>query len=90
MRSGEVEANLVTLNQDFHLDFLDELIKLKLEGPEKGRIERAQIEFYEKKFLSLLEQLKLESERSRLPEEPTAMDALHDLLIRIRQNRIQF
>lgn len=88
MRTGEVEANLVLLNQEFHLDFLDELIKLKLEGPEKGRIEHAHIEFYEKSFLSLLEQLKLESERSRLPDEPTAMDALNDLLIRIRQNQV--
>jgi uncharacterized protein len=87
MRTGVIEANLVHLNQEFRLDFLEELIQLKLGGPEKGRIERVQIGFYEKRFQALMEQLKREAERSHLPEEPTAGEALHDLLIQIRLRR---
>jgi predicted nucleotidyltransferase len=88
MRTGEIEANLVLLNQEFRLDFLEELIQLKLSGPEKGRIERAQTGFYERKFHELLKLLKEEAEKSPLPEEPAAGDDLHDLLIRIRLNGI--
>jgi uncharacterized protein len=88
MRTGEIEANLVHLNQEFRLDFLEELIQLKLGGPEKGRIDQAQIEFFEKRFQALMEQLKQEAERSHLQEEPVAGDALHDLLVRIRLKEI--
>ena len=35
MRTGEIEANLVTLNEDFQLPDGPELIARKLEGPEK-------------------------------------------------------
>src|SRR5437588_1721401 len=36
MRSGEVEANLVRLNEDFKLPYISELIAAKLSGPEKS------------------------------------------------------
>jgi hypothetical protein len=34
MRTGQVEANLVTLNQEFRLPYIDDLVARKLAGPE--------------------------------------------------------
>jgi predicted nucleotidyltransferase len=87
MRTGGIEANLVALNQEFRLPFLDELIQLKLAGPEKGRIDQPKLEAIEREFLRLFERLKEEGERSGLPEEPSAMDGLNALLLRVRLGR---
>ena len=34
MRTGEVEANLVTLNEEFRLNYMADLVARKLAGPE--------------------------------------------------------
>ena len=41
MRTGEVEANLVTLNETFRLPYVDDLIARKLAGPEQGTLDDA-------------------------------------------------
>jgi predicted nucleotidyltransferase len=41
MRTGTVEANLVTLNEEFRLPYLAELVARKLAGPEKSKLEDA-------------------------------------------------
>lgn len=84
MRAGEVEANLVTLNEDFQLPFLPELIERKRAGVEKQTLEDADFEFHERRFAELEEELKRASERSFLPDGPTARNALNDLLVRVR------
>jgi uncharacterized protein len=84
LRTGEVEANLVTLNQTFSLPYLPELIARKVEGAEKGVLPGADLTFHEVEFERLVGLLEQTAEASHLPEAPTARPALHDLLVRVR------
>lgn len=85
MRTGEIEANLVTLNENiFKLPYLPELIRRKLEGAEKGTLDEADLDFYRKEYERLRGELQTAFEQSSLPEIPSGKDALNDLLIRLR------
>jgi len=84
MKTGEVEANLVTLNQDAKLTYIDELIERKLTGPEKGDLPEADMKFHESEYQRLVKSLERASAESHLPEAGTAREALNDLLIRTR------
>lgn len=84
MRSGEIEANLVNLNEDARLPYIPDLIARKTGGPEQGTLDVDQFEFHQQerqRLLAMLEQAFLDS---RLPENPTAEPALNDLLVRVR------
>lgn len=84
MRSGEVEANLVRLNETFKLPYLPELIKQKTSGTEKGPLEQADLSFHEQEYQRLRAELEEAFAQSQLPEQPRAAAALNDLLIRLR------
>jgi len=84
MRTGEIEANLPKLNESFGLPYLPDLIARKLAGPEKGAVGDEDVGFHEQEVKRLVEMLERESERSALPEAPSAEPALGDLLGRIR------
>ena len=83
MRTGVIEANLVTLNESFKLPFINELITRKMEA-EKIELDSDNIEFHHKQFLELMSKLEESFEKSKLPEGPSARLALDDLLRRIR------
>lgn len=87
MRTGRVEANLIHLNEEFRLPFIPELIQRKVDGTEKGTLENAELAFHRAQYESLAEQLKRSGTESHLPDVPSARDALHDLLVRIRLAR---
>lgn len=84
MRTGEIEANLVRLNETFKLEYLPELIERKISGVEKGTLEEADLLFHEQEYERLRAELAQAFEDSRLPETPSGTGALNDLLIRIR------
>jgi predicted nucleotidyltransferase len=84
MRTGEVEANLVRLNEEIKLPYLNDLINRKTGGPELGRLEAADLAFHEGEYQRLRSMLQSAFEESRLPETPTAATELNDLLVRIR------
>jgi predicted nucleotidyltransferase len=86
MRTGEVQANLVTLNEEFRLPFISDLIARKLVGPEQSALEDEDIAFHESEYERLRAELQSAHEASRLPELPSeeTRAALNDLLIRIR------
>ena len=84
MRTGEIEANLVTLNQSFKLPYVDELIARKLAGAEKGTLEATDLSFYATEFTRLRALLEQAGESSSLPEAATGKAALNDLLVRVR------
>ena len=84
MKTGELEANLVHLNQIAQLSYLDELIERKLTGEEKGTLPEADLAFYAQEYERLVRELGQTAESSRLPERPTSKPALNDLLIRLR------
>jgi predicted nucleotidyltransferase len=85
MRTGEVQANLVALNErEFHLPRIAELVARKLAGPEQGTLDDADFAWHESEYGRLRNLLQLAFDESKLPDAPSAKPALHDLLVRIR------
>lgn len=84
MRTGEVEANLVRLNEEFKLPYIDDLVAQKIGGAEKGVLEDADVEFHQRECERLTAELERAQEASQLPEAPSARSALNDLLLRLR------
>lgn len=84
MQTGEVEANLVRLNERARLSHVADLIARKMSGPETGRLDAADLAFHEVEYDRLRAELHDEFEKSPLPEIPCAAAALNDLLVRIR------
>lgn len=84
MRTGQIEANLATLNDEFRLPYVGELVNRKIHGAEASTLETAEIEFYQAEYERLVTILETEAARSTLPEEAACRDALNDLLIRVR------
>jgi predicted nucleotidyltransferase len=86
MRTGIVEANLVTLNDgEFRLPYIDELVQRKVSRAEQTTLDTPEIEFHRGEYLRLVEVLESAGLESKLPETPTARQGLHDLLVRIRR-----
>lgn len=84
MRTGEVEANLVRLNETFKLSYLPDLIDRKISGSEKGTLDQADLSFHERECKRLRMELEEAFEHSDLPEKPRGAAALNDLLVRLR------
>lgn len=84
MRTGEVEANLLTLNETAKLPYVEDLVERKLAGPEKGRLQAADVGFHENEYQRLVSELASAAEESKLPEGPSGRKALNDLLVRLR------
>lgn len=84
MRTGTVEANLNVLNNEYKLPYIRDLIAAKTGGTEKGVLEAADLAFHQSEYERLCARLQAEHEASQLPEQNSALDALSDLLVRIR------
>lgn len=84
MRTGEIEANLVRLNETYRLPYVAELIARKLAGPERGALEDDAIDPFATKYAWLRGELEAARDASRLPDEPSGREALNDLLVRVR------
>jgi len=84
MRSGEIEANLARLNEEFKLPYIPELIERKLAGPEKSALSDVDVEFHQREFERLRSALEDAHQASSLPEAPAGRGSLNDLLIRLR------
>jgi predicted nucleotidyltransferase len=84
MRTGEVEANLVRLNEREQLPFVADLIARKVAGPEQSVLDDADFAYHERAYERLRAELEAASQASTLPEGPTARPALNDLLVRLR------
>ncbi len=86
MRTGRIEANLVALDEEFRLPYIAELVARKLAGPEKSKLEDADIAFHESEYERLRVELQAAHDASTLPELPgdKTRDALNELLVRVR------
>lgn len=84
MRTGRIEANLVTLNQEFRLAYIGDLVARKLAGPEKSTLDDADLLFHQAEYERLRSVLEAAHQASKLPEKATAGPALSDLLVRLR------
>ncbi len=89
MRTGTIEANLLKLNEQFRLPYIDELVSLKVNSTEHEHLANIDMMFHEKEFERLRSELELASKSSNLPEDPSAQSELDDLLKRVRMKTIQ-
>ncbi len=90
MRTGKVEANLLTLNEQFRLPFIPDLVARKLAGPEQSALADADVTFHEAQYQRLRTELQVAHEASSLPQMPSeeTRAALNDLLVRVRMKGI--
>lgn len=84
LQTGEVEANLIHLNEKYKSPFLDELIHRKQTEAENATLPETVVAKQEPDYVRLQKVLEQAYLDSRLPEKPTAHRALHDFLIRLR------
>ncbi len=84
MRTGEIEANLVRLNEEARLPYVADLVAGKLAGPEQSAVGDEDLAFHRGEYERLVRELEESSRTSALPEVPSARAALDDLLVRIR------
>jgi uncharacterized protein len=84
MRTGEVEANLLRLNETARLSYIPELVARKVGGLEKGRLDQSDLAFHEREYERLLAALEQAFRECRLPEAPKGARALNDLLVKLR------
>lgn len=89
MRTGQIEANLLHLNEIFKLPYIPELVERKLTGEEKGTLDDADLAFHVTEYQRLRAELNDAFQTSTLPELPSARDALNDLLVRVRLQHIR-
>lgn len=84
LNTGTIEANLVTLNEEFQLSYIDDIVRQKQVESEKALLKNTDLEFYEGEYQRLQELLDLAYNKSSLPDEPSAKSELNDLLVRLR------
>ena len=84
MRTGEIEANLLNLNETAKLPYIDDLVARKLSGPEKGRLEIADVDYHEREYQRLVTKLEESSRCTTLPEDAVGHRDLDELLVRLR------
>ena len=88
MRTGEVEANLVRLNEEARLPHVAALIARKLAGPEQSALDEADVAFHRSEYERLVAELEAAHRASDLLEAPSARPALNDLLVRLRMRPV--
>jgi uncharacterized protein len=83
-RTGQVEANLATLNEDFRLSHVGDLMAIKTASLEQATIGAAEAQFHAGEYQRLIVQLEQAAAESKLRDEPDARNDLNALLIRLR------
>jgi len=84
MRTGEVEANLVDLNAEYRLPYIDDLIARKRAGAERATVDDADHAFHAAEYARLEAELAAACAASALPAEPAGREELNELLIKVR------
>lgn len=85
MRTGQVESNLVRLNESFRLGYIRDLVSQKIHGAEKGAMKDADIKFHRGEYERLIGELEAARDASALPISPQGRERLNDLLLRLRK-----
>ncbi len=84
MRTGQVEANLLHLNDTFRLPYIPDLVARKLAGAEQSTLADGDLSFFQSEYGRLRAELEAAAATSALPETPTCRAALNDLLVQLR------
>lgn len=89
LQTGEVEANLASLNEGARLSFVPDLIARKTAGSEHEVLSDSEKAFHYREFQRWRAKLELAGNQSALPQSPNAQADLNDLLISLRLGRRQ-
>lgn len=84
LQTGELEANLVRLNERFNLPGVQELLARKMAGAEHGRLLPDELATHRPQLASLEAHMATAFEQCALPNEPTSFQALDDYVVRAR------
>jgi len=84
MRTGEIEADLLRLNETFGLSYLPELVGQQREDDKAMLGATNDVQFYQQEYDRLQNALEQAFHATSLPDAPTGRAALHDLLLRLR------
>lgn len=84
MQTGEIEANLVRLNERFGLSYIPELVARKISGTDHGTLDDTDVDFHQREYERLNRLLESANNNSHLPESAVCKPALNDLLLRVR------
>jgi len=84
LRTGQVEANLLRLNEQAKLPYIDDLVERKMAGGERSQLTDVDMTFHQREYERLLAGLEAAFQESPLPEAASAQAALNDLLVRLR------
>lgn len=84
MRSGEVQASLPALLDDYPQPGVAELVVSKTSGGEKQPMNVSDVEAHAEAYRQLVEQLERSRDESHLPGEPSASDDLDRFVVRVR------
>jgi len=87
MRSGEIQAALPALLDDYPIPGVPDLIAAKTGGVEKLPLSTSDVARHRPEFDRLTRLLEQARDDSDLPEAPTAFDALDDLTVRLALDR---
>jgi predicted nucleotidyltransferase len=87
MRTGSVEANLVSLNEIFRLPYVAELIDRKISTAEQATLPDQELALFQVEFMGLREELEQARVASSLPEAPPGRQALNNWLVQTRLAR---
>ena len=85
MNTGKVEANLITLNQEFNLPYIQDLVDQKSSASEKTTLDTVDLQFHEREYQRLQGELEEAFNNSHLPDNPSAKPELNSLLLEIRK-----
>jgi uncharacterized protein len=85
MRTGEIEANILKLNEEFRFPYIEELVRQKTAGYEKDELAAGRgMDFYTREYLKLEDMLIEAADKSTLPKEPRGEERLNRLLLDLR------
>lgn len=84
LEAGELNANLLQLNEVYRLPYVVDLVARKLAGPEQSQLDAGDIEFYRREYERLCAELKAAIDTTHLPAATEAGLDLHQLLVRVR------
>ena len=84
MRTGRIEANINTLNEELRLPYVGDLVSRKVNGKEKEELADDDFDFHRSEYERLVRLLEDERDRSGLPDQPSVRATLNDLLLRVR------
>lgn len=84
LRTGNIEANLTSLNGEYGFPEIPELIERKRSGQEKRTLAAGEAEYHRAKLDHLQERLAQEFASSQLPDEVSSFDHLDDFVVRAR------